>query len=125
MTVADTVVPVREKVYMDKHGRERSIEPDQYLNRIFSYIEKNSKNDPAVMMIESEMAYIFAKSEHCAEEPKGLRENASRDDVELAVIHMYLIIAEIAKIRKVDTIYLKTVPPEDFGAHIKLSPGLE
>ena len=125
MTVADTVVPVREKVYLDKRGRERSIEPDQYLNRIFSYIETNSRNDPAVLMIESEMAYIFAKSEYCAEKPKGLRENVSRDDVELAIIHMYLVIAEIAKIRKVDTIYLKTVPPEDFGSQIKPSPGLE
>lgn len=125
MTVADTIVPAREKMYLDKRGRERSIEKDQYLNRIFSYIEQNSKNDPAVLMIESEMAYIFAKSEHKHEKTKGLRENISKDDVELAIIHMYLVIAEIAKIRKVDTIYLKTLPSEDYNSLPKPSPGLE
>ncbi len=120
ITVADTIVPAREKVYLDRRGRERSIEPDQYLNRIFSFIEQNSKNDPAVSMIESEMAYIFAKSEHGHEKSKGLRENISKDDVELAIIHMYLIIAEIAKIRRVDTIYLKTRPAENYEPLPKL-----
>ena len=76
-------------------------------------------------MIESEMAYIFAKSEHKHEKTKGLRENMSKDDVELAIIHMYLVIAEIAKIRKVDTIYLKTLPSENYGSLPKPSPGLE
>ena len=120
ITVADTIVPAREKVYLDRRGRERSTEPDQYLNRIFSFIEQNSKNDPAVSMIESEMAYIFAKSEHSHEKTKGLREHISKDDVELAIIHMYLIIAEIAKIRRVDTIYLKTRPAENYEPLPKL-----
>jgi hypothetical protein len=44
----------------------------------------------------------------------------SKDDVELAIIHMYLIIAEIAKIRKVDTIYLKTRPAENYEPLPKL-----
>src|SRR5512136_3150506 len=39
ITVADTIVPAREKVYLDRRGRERNIESDQYLNRIFSFIE--------------------------------------------------------------------------------------
>ncbi len=120
ITVADTIVPAREKVYLDRRGRERNIEPDQYLNRIFSFIEQNSKNDPAVSMIESEMGYIFAKSDHGHEKSKGLRENISKDDVELAIIHMYLIIAEIAKIRRVDTIYLKTRPAENYEPLPKL-----
>lgn len=120
ITVADTIVPAREKVYLDRRGRERSTEPDQYLNRIFSFIEQNSKNDPAVSMIESEMAYIFAKSEQGHEKTRGLRETISKDDVELAIIHMYLIIAEIAKIRRVDTIYLKTRPAENYEPLPKL-----
>jgi hypothetical protein len=122
ITVADTVVPVREKIYLDKRGKERSLESDQYLNRIFSYIEQNSRNDPAVSMIESEMAYIFAKSEHNREKTKGLRENVSKDDVELAIIHMYLVIAEIAKIKKIETIYLKTPPSNNYSLPQKLSP---
>jgi len=78
-----------------------------------------------VQMIESEMAYIFAKSEHRTKKPKGLRENVSRDDVELAIIHMYLIIAEIAKIRKVNRVYPKTVPPEDYSSQTNPSHGPE
>jgi hypothetical protein len=71
-------------------------------------------------MIESEMAYVFSKSEHNHEKSKGLRENVSKEDVELAIIHMYLVIAEIAKIRRVDTIYLKTRPSENYESLPKL-----
>jgi hypothetical protein len=120
--VADTVVPPGEKMYRDKKGHERSTEPDQYLNRIFSYIEQNSGNDPVVSMIESEMAYIFAKAEHPHEKTKVLHERVSKDDVELAIIHMYLVIAEIAKIRKIETIYLKTPPSNNYSASQKVSP---
>jgi hypothetical protein len=44
----------------------------------------------------------------------------SKEDVELAIIHMYLVIAEIAKIRRVDTIYLKTRPSENYESLPKL-----
>jgi hypothetical protein len=108
VAVADVVVPVREPVYRDRKGRERVIGPDQHLNRIFSYLEQNSRYDPALSMIEAEMAYIFTRAEQGFEKTKGHHEPLSRDDVELAIIHMYLIVAEIARIRKVDTIYLNT-----------------
>jgi hypothetical protein len=123
--VADTVLPVGEKIYLDKKGHERNVESHQYLNRIFSYIEQNSRNDPVLFMIESEMAYIFAKSDHSLEKTKGLHERISKEDVELAIIHMYLIIAEIAKIKKIETIYLKTLPSEDYISSQKNSPNLE
>ena len=123
--VADTVVPAAEKMYQDKKGRERSLEHHHVLNRIFSYIEQNSRNDPLLGMIESEMAYIFAKAEPGHEKAKGLHERVSKDDVELAIIHMYLVIAEIAKIRKIETIYLKTLPSENYTPPSKPSPGLE
>jgi hypothetical protein len=123
--VADTVLPVGEKTYLDKKGHERNVESHQYLNRIFSYIEQNSRNDPVLFMIESEMAYIFAKSDHTSEKSKGLHERISKEDVELAIIHMYLVIAEIAKIKKVETIYLRTLPSEDYIQNSKNSPNLE
>jgi uncharacterized ubiquitin-like protein YukD len=106
--VADAVVPVQEPQYKDRKGRERKIGPDQYLNRIFAYLEQNAKSDAFLSMIEAEMTYIFAKADHPADNLRGLYEPLSRDDVELAIIHMYLIIAEIAKIRKVETVYLNT-----------------
>ena len=100
--------------------------PDQHLNRIFSYIEQNSGNDPAVAMIESEMAYIFAKAEHSHEKTKVLHGRVSKEDVELAIIHMYLVIAEIAKIRKVETIYLKSPPSANYDVSpTSFPPGIE
>jgi hypothetical protein len=123
--VADTVLPVGEKIYLDKKGHERNVESHQYLNRIFSYIEQNSRNDPVLFMIESEMAYIFAKSDHSSEKSRGLHERISKEDVELAIIHMYLVIAEIAKIKKIETIYLKTLPSEDYIQNSKNSQNLE
>jgi hypothetical protein len=39
---------------------------------------------------------------------------------------MYMVIAEVAKIRKIETIYLKTTPSGNFDASSRLSPpGLE
>ena len=106
--VADAVVPALEPQYRDRKGRERQIGPDQYLNRIFAYLEQNAKGDAFLSMIEAEMTYIFAKADHPGDKLLKLYEPVSRDDVELAIIHMYLIVAEIARIRKVDTIYLNT-----------------
>ena len=108
VAVADAVVPVQEPVYRDRKGRERTIGPDQHLNRIFSYLEQNSRFDAALAMIEAEMTFIFTRAEQTPEKHKGHYEAISRDDVELAIIHMYLVVAEIAKIRKIDTIYLNT-----------------
>jgi hypothetical protein len=76
-------------------------------------------------MIESEMAYIFAKAEPGHEKARGLHERVAKDDVELAIIHMYLVIAEIAKIRKIETIYLKTLPSENYTPSPRQSPNLE
>lgn len=106
--VADAVVPAQEPQYRDRKGRERKIGPDQYLNRIFAYLEQNAKSEAFLSMIEAEMTYIFAKADHPADNLRGLYEPLSRDDVELAIIHMYLIVSEIAKIRKVETVYLNT-----------------
>jgi hypothetical protein len=108
-TVADVIVPVREPSYRDKKGVERVIGPDQYLNRIFSYLEQNSRHDPLLALAEAQMTYIFSKADRPVEKPRANLESVSKEDVELAIIHMYLVIAEIAKIGKVDTIYLNTI----------------
>ena len=105
--VADAVVPVQEPQYQDRKGRERKTGPDQYLNRIFSYLEQNSKSDRTLNDRSGDDLYL-CKSRPPGRTSRGLYEPVSRDDVELAIIHMYLIVAEIAKIRKVDTIYLNT-----------------
>ncbi|MDD1696642.1 MAG: hypothetical protein LUQ54_07070, partial [Methanoregula sp.] len=66
----------------------------------FSYIEKNSKNDPLLSMIESEMECIFSKTYPSSEKTTMLRDEVTLDEVHRAIIHMYLIIGEISKIRK-------------------------
>ena len=100
-SVADVVSPQGETSSQTKKGRERNTPTDQSLNRIFSYIRQNSKNDPLLSMIESELNYIFSKTAPSPEKSKVLPAGVTLDDAHRAIIHMYLIIGEIAKIRRV------------------------
>ena len=100
-SVADVVSPHGETSSQTKKGRERNTPTDQSLNRIFSYIRQNSKNDPLLSMIESELNYIFSKTAPSPEKSKVLPAGVTLDDAHRAIIHMYLIIGEIAKIRRV------------------------
>jgi hypothetical protein len=100
-SVADVVSPLSETSSQTKKGRERNTAADQYLNRIFSYIKQNSKNDPLLSVIESELKYIFSKTAPSPEKSKVLPAGVTLDDTHRAIIHMYLIIGEIAKIRRV------------------------
>jgi hypothetical protein len=99
-SVADVVSPLYETSSQTKKGRVRTT-TDQYLNRIFSYIKQNSKNDLLLSMLESELKYIFSKTEPSPEKSTVLHAGVTVDDTHRAIIHMYLIIGEIAKIRKV------------------------
>ncbi|MCX6683607.1 MAG: hypothetical protein NTZ37_02605 [Methanoregula sp.] len=99
-SVADVVSPVGETDTHIKKGRERKAAAEQYLTRIFSYIRQHSKNDPLSAVIESELKYIFSKTEPPAEKSNVLHADVTVDDAHRAIIHMYLIIGEIAKIRK-------------------------
>ena len=100
-SVADVVSPLNETSSPDKKGREQNTAADQYLNRIFSYIKQHSKNDPLISMIESELKYIFSKTEPPADKSNVLQAGVTPDDAHRAIIHMYLIIGEIAKIERV------------------------
>jgi len=100
-SVADVVSPQGDTGSQTRKGRERNTATDQNLNRIFSYIRQNSKNDPLLSMIEAELKYIFSKTEQPQEKSKAVRGGVTPDDAHRAIIHMYLIIAEIATIRKV------------------------
>lgn len=99
-SVADVVSPPGETSSQTRKGKERNTAADKYLNRIFSYIKENSKNEKLVSMIESELKYIFSKTEPLPEKSNVLHAGVTPDDAHRAIIHMYLIIGEIAKIRK-------------------------
>jgi hypothetical protein len=99
-SVADVVSPPGETSSQTRKGKERNTIADQSLNRIFSYIKQNSKNDPLLSVIESELKYIFSRTEPLPEKTNVLHAGVTPDDAHRAIIHMYLIIGEIAKIRK-------------------------
>jgi hypothetical protein len=102
-TVADVVSPQDEpgpKTSSFKKGQELIAPGDQYINRIFSYIEKNSTNDSLLSMIESEMECIFSKTSPSTEKSTVHQDAVTLDEAHRAIIHMYLIIGEIAKIRR-------------------------
>jgi hypothetical protein len=102
-TVADVVSPQDEpgpNTSSVKKSQELIDPGDQYINRIFSYIEKNSTNDSLLSMIESEMECIFSKTSPSTEKSTVHQDEVTLDDAHRAIIHMYLIIGEIAKIRR-------------------------
>ena len=99
-SVADVVSPMdetRSKIPPTKKGQDLITKGDQYINRIFSYIEQNSKNDPLLSMVESELECIFSKTDH-GEKSLVPCDEVTRDDAHRAIIHMYLVVGEIAKI---------------------------
>jgi hypothetical protein len=100
-TVADVVSPPSDpKTPPVKKGQELIAPGDQYINRIFSYIEKNSTNDSLLSMIEAEMECIFSKTDPSPEKSTENRDEVTLDEAHRAIIHMYLIIGEIARIRR-------------------------
>jgi hypothetical protein len=100
-TVADVVSPPDDpKIPLVKKGQELIAPGDQYINRIFSYIEINSTNDSLLSMIEAEMECIFSKTDPSLEKSQVHIDDMTLDDAHRAIIHMYLIIGEIAKIRR-------------------------
>ena len=102
-TVADVVSPqdkASSKTPPTKKGQEWITPGDTYINRIFTYIEQNSNNDPLLSMIESEMECIFSKTDPSTEKSTTLHHEVTLDDAHRAIIHMYLIIGEIARIQK-------------------------
>lgn len=111
--VADVVAPAQSTSYKDKKGHERKLGPDQYVNRLFMYIEENSMNGSVLSITEAEMLYIFSKHEMIPERMKDYHNGVIDHNVQTAIIHMYLIIAEIAKIRKIDTIFINTISSID------------
>jgi hypothetical protein len=102
-TVADVVSPQDDtgpQISSFKKGQELIAPGDQYINRIFSYIEKNSTNDSILSMIESEMECIFSKTYPSKEKSPVHQAEVTLDEAHRAIIHMYLIIGEIAKIKR-------------------------
>jgi hypothetical protein len=102
-TVADVISPqdkASSKPTPTKKGQEWITTGDTYINRIFTYIEQNSNNDPLLSMIESEMECIFSKTDPSPEKSTALHHEVTLDDAHRAIIHMYLIIGEIARIQK-------------------------
>ena len=102
-TVADVVSPQDDagpQTSSYKKGQEMIAPGDHYINRIFSYIEKNSTNDSLLSMIESEMECIFSKTYPSKEKPPVHQAEVTLDEAHRAIIHMYLIIGEIAKIKR-------------------------
>ena len=102
-TVADVVSPQDDagpQTSSYKKGQELIAPGDHYINRIFSYIEKNSTNDSVLSMIESEMECIFSKTYSSKEKPPVHQAEVTLDEAHRAIIHMYLIIGEIAKIKR-------------------------
>ena len=107
--VADAVFRAQAGTSRDRKGVERNVGPDQYVNRIFLFVDQNTRDDTLMSMIESEMKYISAKSGQTGERGKDPHGTISHNDARLAVLHMYMLVGEVAKVNRIDTVYLNRV----------------
>lgn len=96
-TIADTVYPARNIDYVDRKGKNRKVGIEEYKNRLLAYLESNSNiiQDNQLNEIEffaSKLDIIYEKT--C----KGVHAEITNEEANLTLIHIYLIIAEIAKV---------------------------
>jgi len=101
MIVADSIFPPQDNPYIDETGKKREVGKEQYLNRILAYVEQNSQKNSGSDMIEVNLTHLSDRIDLINDKAcKGVHNIVSRDEARLIIIQMYLLIAEIAKIKK-------------------------
>jgi hypothetical protein len=100
LTVADAVFPVQDEEYRDRTGKRRKVGPEEYKNRLLAFLDQRLSSASSFAMIEGEMEHLATRLDSVYEKvSKGVHSDVSADEAELAVIHTYLFLAEVARVR--------------------------
>jgi hypothetical protein len=100
-SVADSIFPAQTKQYIDKKGRARDVNQDNYINRILAFIELNINSGSNLLLLDSNIDHLAKRLDAISiESNKGVHHTISKEEARLTIIQMYLIIAEIATIHK-------------------------
>jgi hypothetical protein len=101
MTIADSIFPAQDEEWTDLKGKKRKVGNEEYKNRLIAYIEKNTKSDSNMKILDNDIDHLAAKLDAIYEKTcKGVHGSVSEEEAGLAIIHTYLFISEIARICK-------------------------
>lgn len=99
LAVADSVFPPRDVAYIDSKGTSRQVGPEQYKNRLLAAIDQCLKSQSARSLLTSEIDHIASRLDAIYElSSKGVHADVTIEEADLAVIHTYLIVAEVARL---------------------------
>lgn len=107
--LADTLYPPR-----DEEIEGHSLDDEHYINRLWQFVKERATGDRAAILA-SEVQYIGQRIDALYELAcKGTHEAVSRQEVDMAVIHVYLLVADLLSLLKFDELGRLTheaVPP--------------
>jgi len=100
-SIADSVFPAQNEKYIDKKGNSREVGAPQYINRILAFIDQNVPINTNSRLITSNIDHLAARLDAINEESnKGVHDVITKEEARLTILQMYIIIAEIARIKK-------------------------
>ena len=99
VSVADSVFPARSEPNVDVSGKERDVSQEKYVNRIMAFLEERIASRGSLAILGAELQHLALRLEAVREKAsKGVHADVTRSEARLAVIHTYLIVAEIARL---------------------------
>ena len=98
-TAADSVFPPQDKIYTDRSGNARKVGQEEYKNRLLAFIETRTVSTTTVAIQIAELEHLAARVDAVYDKVcKGIHADVSRKEAQLAIIHTYLILAEVARV---------------------------
>ena len=101
ISISDSIFPAQTEPYVDRKGKKHDVSIENYKNRIVAFIDQNINSDSNLLLIDSNIEHLANRLDAINEESnKGLHKSITKDEARLTIIQMYLLIAEIARIRR-------------------------
>jgi len=99
-SVADSVFPAQDVPYISANEKQREVGQNNYINRILAFIEQNTTQKTYSSLITSNLEHLAARLDALNNESqKGVHDIVTKEEARLTIIQMYLIIAEVARIK--------------------------
>jgi hypothetical protein len=99
LTVADAVYPPQSAEHRDRTGKARKVGPEEYKNRLLAFLDGRLDSEGTFRLVSGEMEHLASRLDAVYEKvSKGVHSDVSAAEAQLAVIHTYLFLAEIARI---------------------------
>jgi hypothetical protein len=97
-SIADSIYPPKDEIYVGKDGKKHEIGKNNYVNRILAYIDLNSSSQTKTQLQLTNFQHLVARLDALNDESqKGVHDNITKEEAQLTIIQMYLFIAEIIR----------------------------